>query len=175
MAHVVHQSQFFVFVGVVSFLATIVIIGLYILYNRMYIQDRRIIWGDVAVHGLLGFFWFISCIAYMSSISDIKFYSGSKYLCRMTTTTLPCQVLQGGEPTFAGLYIAAIVGFLNVFLWWSNLWFLFKEVRSQQEELQGEGQEQPPGGYDPYSPHLGATQGQWGSGQSSVQNGVNEI
>ena len=87
------------------------------------------------------------------------------------------------NPTYANLDIAALCGFVNVFLWGANIWFLYKETRQQAGDA-GEGfpsdmQDSPTGGggYEPYGPGpaMGGSVGgadQWGPGRSAVQSGM---
>ena len=101
--------------------------------------------------------------------------------------TKECKVL--ADPTFANLDIAALCGFVNVFLWGANIWFLYKETRPGVVDGGADvpGGAGSGGGYEPYGPgsepygagpgmggSVGAG-GQWGAGQSAVQGGMNEI
>ena len=84
------------------------------------------------------------------------------------------------NPTYANLDIAALCGFVSVFLWGANIWFLYKETRQNQGEFPNDLVQDSPtaagGGYEPYGPGSGmGAGGQWGAGQSSVQGGMNEI
>lgn len=183
----VSQSQFFVFIGVIAWLSTIAITFGYVFYEDMYLSSPRLIWGDILVHGLLAFFWFVSVCAFASKISSIKYYTSKDFLIEKLSNCQDkgCTALK--EPNYANLNIAALVGFVDAFLWAANIWFLFKETRQNKEEFLPDQMDSSPNGYDPYSPPTGNS-GQWGSQsgqwggpmpgqeqQSSVQGGLSEM
>jgi len=189
----VSPSQFFVFIGVMSFFASIIICAVYVLYEDVYLSTPRYAWADIILHGALSFLWFVSSCAYAAHIWKIKLYSSfawakSKNGFDECNTTNKCSVLT--DPTFANLDIAALCGFVNVFLWGANIWFLYKETRpgggdGVAGDLPAGMQDSTPGGgYEPYGPGPGmggsvgggvGAGGQWGAGQPAVQGGMNEI
>jgi len=191
----VSSSQFFVFIGVVSFFASIIIAIGYVLCEEVYLSTPRYAWGDIVIHGALSFLWFVSSCAYAAHIWKIKKYSSFAWAssptgfkeCNQALATKECKVLT--DPTFANLDIAALCGFVNVFLWGANIWFLYKETRPGVVDGGADmpGGAGSGGGYEPYGPgsepygagpgmggSVGAG-GQWGAGQSAVQGGMNEI
>lgn len=204
----VHSSQFFVFIGVIAFLASAAICAGYMLYEDVYMSTPRYAWADIFLHGALAFFWFVASCAYAAEIWKIKKFSSfdgatkgegapafddcQKHTCKSLT-----------NPTYANLDIAALCGFVNVFLWGANIWFLYKETRQNAGEFPNDlVQDSPTGGVGGYEPYPGSSAGgsgyepypgsgmgggsgggggsmggggQWGAGQSSVQGGMNEI
>jgi len=191
----VQPSQFFVFIGVVAFFASIGIAVGYVLYEDVYLSSPRYAWGDIFVHGALSFLWFVSSCAFAAHISKIKKYSSFTWVVSEGTSFVECYqkeysvtcTLKGNNPTYANIDIAALCGFVNVFLWGANIWFLYKETRPGGGGGEGgfpnDVQDSPTaGGYEPYGPGPGmggsvggGGGGQWGSGQSAVQGGMNEI
>merc|ERR1719234_145756 len=134
----VQSSQFFVFIGVAAFFASIGIAVGYVLYEDVYLSSPRYAWGDIFVHGALTFLWFVSSCAFAAHISKIKKYSSFDWILSEASGFKECYqknhpevtcTLEGSNPTYANIDIAALCGFVNVFLWGANIWFLYKETR----------------------------------------------
>jgi len=186
----VHSSQFFVFIGVIAFFASLGICAGYVLYEDIYLSSPRFAWGDIFLHGALAFFWFVSSCAYAAEIWKIKMFSSFEGITKHLSgpAYVDCKVnfcTSLKDPTYANLDIAALCGFVNVFLWGANIWFLYKETRQNAGDFPNDLVQDSPtaggGGYEPYAPGSGmggsglGAGGQWGAGQSSVQGGMNEM
>ncbi|KAK7074168.1 hypothetical protein SK128_021264 [Halocaridina rubra] len=74
--------------------------------------------------------WLAGSSAWANSLTALKqatsldaIMEENEYFCKPPNS---CMGLT--EPNYAKLVISIILGFLNVFLWGSNLWFLYKET-----------------------------------------------
>lgn len=74
------SAQFYVFTGVISFLAAAAILAFYLLRTQQYESNAVIPVIDLAVTGLLALFWFAGTCAFALTVSDLKFYTNPKYL-----------------------------------------------------------------------------------------------
>lgn len=162
MAHEAGTSQLFVFVGVISFLYCIGISVFYVFFDQIYSNNDQAPIGDFGIHAAIGFLWFVSTTAWATSLTEIKYYTNpDSYALKLIhecdqTDFGDCKVLK--YPSYASLNISVIMGFLNVFLWWSNLWFIYKETKWFHKTTANmppmppmETQQYPPGGYDQYA------------------------
>jgi len=161
MAHEAGTSQLFVFVGVISFLYCIGSTIFYVFFDQIYSNNDQAPIGDFGIHAAIGFLWFVSTTAWATSLSEIKYYTNPDeyalkliYECQKEWGS--CKALE--YPSYASLNISVIMGFLNVFLWWSNLWFIYKETKWFHKTTANmppmppmETQQYPPGGYDQYA------------------------
>ncbi|CAB3983161.1 synaptophysin 1 [Paramuricea clavata] len=144
------EAQFFVFTGVLSFLYCLFACLYYaILENpseNMYSTDvGRFSWVvvDFLMSVLITIFWFAGSAAWAAGLPGLKddtgpdtFIDKNPILCQ---GILLCDVDK--EPNYATLKVSIILGFLNLFVWLGNLWFLFKETpwhNPQRDEFQNE-------------------------------------
>ncbi|VDN13285.1 unnamed protein product [Dibothriocephalus latus] len=123
------SAQFFVFVGVISFLYCIALLLLYTVLHNHYDADDRIKKADFLSSCFVVFMWLLGSIAWASGVDQLKRYTSGPALYNELCGKPPsagCKV----DPlqTYAGLNISLIFGFANVALWASSLWFLWKET-----------------------------------------------
>jgi len=161
MAHEAGTSQLFVFVGVISFLYCIGVTVFYVFFDQIYTNNDQAPIGDFGIHAAVGFLWFVSTIAWATSLTEIKYYTNPdeyalKLIHECTQPWGSCKSLE--YPSYASLNISVIMGFLNMFLWWTNLWFIYKETKWFHKTTANmppmppmETQQYPPGGYDQYA------------------------
>eukprot|EP00092_Neocalanus_flemingeri_P033349 GFUD01036264.1.p1 GENE.GFUD01036264.1~~GFUD01036264.1.p1 ORF type:complete len:288 (+),score=88.33 GFUD01036264.1:45-866(+) len=153
------DAQFFVFTGVVSWLYCFVSIAIYVLYSSLYMDNQkqypRV---DFLITALLAMFWLAGSAAWANGLTGLKLVSDPdnwiwthhfEYaaICFKTTHNPPtylypkikeCVTTSRGH--FGGANVSVLLGFLNFFLWASNLWFLYKETnwfkggKTQQQE-----------------------------------------
>ncbi|XP_063861615.1 synaptophysin-like isoform X2 [Scylla paramamosain] len=132
------DARFFVAVGVLAFLYVLVALGLYCFFNALYENNDLVPIGDFALHVIFAILWFAASCAWANSLTGLRnateFDNIKKYndVCKK----LPC--LKVTEPHFGQLISSVIFGFLNVFIWTSNLWFLYKETRFYKDRKAGE-------------------------------------
>jgi len=151
------DAQFFVFTGVVSFLGTMASLVIYVFFSDMYFSEsKKAPMIDFCFTVILAVFWLSASAAWANGVINMKFASdpdnwlfdeeGS--ICQQATDddgkpqyiyqlVAKCTVKFYGN--FKKANVSIIVGFLNFFLWASNLWFLYKET----SWFSGSGSQQP--------------------------------
>jgi len=137
------DAQFFVFVGVVSFLYAGLSLLLYLRYPDQYLDDPKSYPKiDFILSSVLGMFWLAGAAAWANGLTGLKFAcdaenwlsrSGYGGVCTKATNqdlvvdrVASCNSISTGS--FAGANGAVFLGFLNFLLWAANLWFLYKET-----------------------------------------------
>lgn len=123
------DARFFVAIGVLAFLYALVAIVLYCFFTALYENNDLVPIGDFGVHVLLVLLWFAASCAWASSLSGLRSAASLDVIISGTgiCNDLTCSKVR--EPRFGKLISSVILGFLNTFLWGSNLWFLYKETR----------------------------------------------
>ncbi|XP_028398396.1 synaptophysin-like [Dendronephthya gigantea] len=122
------SSEFFVFVGVVTFLYCIVAMVYYVCFEdpakygpggtgRDIMSFATV---DLAITIILTLFWFCGSTAWASGVQKLKDETDIEDQCD------DCKVTD--KPNYAGLIISVLFGFLCFFLWGANIWFVFKET-----------------------------------------------
>jgi len=136
------DAQFYVFVGVMTWLYSSATLALYIFYSNLYLDEQKSYPKyDLIIAAVLAFVWLCAASAWahavlgLRSIADVESYI-------FTDDNSPCY--KTDKDTFKNLGIShcdpsvntgfskanssVLIGFLNVFLWASNIWFLYKET-----------------------------------------------
>lgn len=116
------DAQFYVATGVLSLLYCIFIIGVYAFLDEIYKSKNEVPLADFMLTTVLAIFWLSGSAAWSNGTSALKAVTDPTHL--QTTCNL-CNVITA---SFSGLNISLIIGFLNFFLWASDLWFLYKET-----------------------------------------------
>lgn len=136
------DAQFFVFTGVISFLGTMGSLVVYVFFAEMYLSEqKRAPMFDFCFTCIVAVFWLAASAAWANGVIGMKYaanpetwiFGSVNSICQQTdhhtyvnTVVNSCKVNFHG--TFAEANVSIIVGFLNFFLWSSNLWFLYKET-----------------------------------------------
>ncbi|XP_042241980.1 synaptophysin-like protein 1 isoform X2 [Homarus americanus] len=123
-------AEFFVAVGVLAFLYTLAALFLYTFCSSLYDNDDRVPIIDCAIHGVFVILWLAASSALADVNTDIKSVSEVHKIIDLNPEICNsdnCTALK--EPNYAKVLISVLLGFLNTFLWGSNLWFLYKETR----------------------------------------------
>lgn len=139
------DAKFFVFVGVVCWLYTMISLAVYTLLSDMYEdQQRNLPLYDLVCTVVFAFFWLAASSAWANGLRGLKsvaelsswIYSSPNLLkvCEKTAAgTFEDTLIKDCQPVFTGIFgegnVSVIVGFLNVFLWSANVWFLYKETK----------------------------------------------
>ncbi|KAG4078674.1 hypothetical protein HA402_015264 [Bradysia odoriphaga] len=121
-ANVSSDAQFYVATGVLSLLYCIFIIAVYTFLDEVYKSKSEVPLADFMLTTILAIFWLSGSAAWSNGTSALKSATDPMYLhntCHM------CNVM---TTSFSRLNISLIIGFLNFFLWASDLWFLYKET-----------------------------------------------
>lgn len=71
---------------------------------------------------ILAVFWFAAAVAWSNGASGLKTVTDPIELKRH------CPAFSIWTSSFSGLNISLLIGYLNFFLWGSDLWFLYKET-----------------------------------------------
>ncbi|KAJ6644382.1 Synaptophysin [Pseudolycoriella hygida] len=116
------DAQFYVATGVLSLLYCIFIIAVYAFIDEVYKSKSEIPLADFMLTTVLAIFWLSGSAAWANGTNALKTATDSRYLAN---TCHLCTVLTS---SFSRLNISLIIGFLNFFLWASDLWFLYKET-----------------------------------------------
>eukprot|EP00094_Tigriopus_californicus_P009647 TCALIF_09300-PA protein Name:"Similar to SYPL2 Synaptophysin-like protein 2 (Homo sapiens)" AED:0.21 eAED:0.27 QI:29/0/0/0.66/1/0.83/6/0/307 len=138
------DAAFFVFTGVISFLATMAILIVYVFFSPVYENEsKKAPLVDFCFTVVIAVFWLSASAAWANGLSGMKHVYGGDWLHAANKCPFPpgggpaeassveyaftaCQVLDSGHYGLAN--VSVILGFLNFFLWSSNLWFLYKET-----------------------------------------------
>ncbi|XP_066944233.1 synaptophysin-like isoform X2 [Macrobrachium rosenbergii] len=125
------DSRFFVAVGVLAFFYIIAALVLYCLFYTIYENNPLAPLADFAAHVFFAIMWLAGSSAWANSLTALRQATEVSVIMKenpeICLPTYPCDVLS--EPNYAKLVISIILGFLNLFLWGSNLWFLYKETQ----------------------------------------------
>ncbi|GJQ67036.1 hypothetical protein Trydic_g21943 [Trypoxylus dichotomus] len=119
------DAKFYVCTGVLAMLYSIAIIIVYIKFDNLYRKNENVPLTDFVLSVFLSILWLSSSAAWANGVAGIKSTTNNPMFseeCKQLT----CSTSTG---SFSALNISIIVGFLNFFLWASNLWFLYKETK----------------------------------------------
>ncbi|XP_063219603.1 synaptophysin-like protein 1 [Bacillus rossius redtenbacheri] len=120
------DAQFFVATGVLSFLYCIFIGIVYLLYDALYQRKDILPLADFVLTVVLAVFWLSGSAAWANGLSGLKQTTGSINNSKQCDNIICLANPKVGSVT--ELNISVILGFLNFFLWGSDLWFLYKET-----------------------------------------------
>jgi len=136
------SAQWFVSVGVLSFLLTLGSIIFYVAFESSYRMnyERYVTIGDFAITCLFAFFWLTAASAWAWGFGRIKYVTSSDYALSISPLAEECNGnscrTQGTLQT-SGLATSIAFGFLNCFLWACNIWFTYKESPFHPEPNKG--------------------------------------
>lgn len=151
------DAEFFVFTGVISMLGSIACLIVYVFFSELYAnEDKKAPMIDFCFTVLLAVFWLSASAAWANGLTGIKAISDGNWIfheedhpCDKTDAGTfhfakikQCDILNDVTTSYATANISILLGFLNFFLWSSNLWFLYKETswfaaRSGASQLEG--------------------------------------
>jgi len=154
------KIEFFVFIGVMCFLYSLGMLVYYIFFeenNTMNATPVTSSWLSPPIidFGLGAFwtlFWFFSACAFAAGVNALKDQVNIESLTGDGGAfTEPCSngyKCGGTNPKYATMTVAILLGFLNVFVWAGNIWFLYKETPWHNKSLASAGApstvQQPP-------------------------------
>lgn len=116
------DAQFYVATGVLSLMYCVFIIAVYAGLDELYRTKTEIPLADFMLTTILAIFWLSGSAAWSNSTNTLKGIMSEAELKKICA----CSAIYIG--TFSRLNISLILGFLNFFLWASDLWFLYKET-----------------------------------------------
>ncbi|CAD7094027.1 unnamed protein product [Hermetia illucens] len=121
-ANLSSDSQFFVATGVLSLMYCVFIIAVYAILDELYRSKNEIPLADFMLTTILAIFWLSGSAAWSNGATALKGVTDPDVL---RANCKNCDFVVG---SFSRLNISLIFGFLNFFLWASDLWFLYKET-----------------------------------------------
>ncbi|XP_078061594.1 synaptophysin-like protein 2 [Mustelus asterias] len=124
------SAEFFVTVGVFTFLYCIAALILYVGYQSLYQQNKYLPIADFVVTALFAFLWLASSSAWVQGLTDVKKSTWPTTLIRAISACQEKNVVctQGALPSMGRLNASVMFGFMNFILWSGNSWFAFKET-----------------------------------------------
>ncbi|XP_045132593.1 synaptophysin-like isoform X2 [Portunus trituberculatus] len=132
------DAKFFVAVGVLAFLYVLVALGLYCFFNALYENNDLVPIGDFALHVIFAILWFAASCAWANSLTGLRNAAELDNILKYNDVCKKLKCVKVAEARFGKLISSVIFGFLNVFIWASNLWFLYKETRFYKDRKAGE-------------------------------------
>lgn len=142
------KIEFFVFIGVMCFLYSLGMLVYYIFFeenNTMNATPVTSSWLSPPIidFGLGAFwtlFWFFSACAFAAGVNALKDLVNIENLTKQGGAFYePCTLnnfkCEGTNPKYATMTVAILLGFLNVFVWAGNIWFLYKETPWHNKSL----------------------------------------
>uniref|UniRef100_A0A1B0DHY3 Uncharacterized protein n=1 Tax=Phlebotomus papatasi TaxID=29031 RepID=A0A1B0DHY3_PHLPP len=124
-ANVASDAQFYVATGVLSLLYCIFIIAVYAMIDELYKSKTEIPLADFMLTTVLAVFWLSGSAAWANGTNALKNVTDPDNLKAYCGNLPTCSIVVS---SFSRLNISLIFGFLNFFLWASDLWFLYKET-----------------------------------------------
>jgi len=123
------DAEFFVFTGVIAWIYCFVSLAVYVFFNHLYVdQQKNYPKVDFVITALLGMFWLAGSAAWANGLNGLKNVcsglSVAAMLCQKDAVDCSSSCSQFSEGN-----ISVLLGFLNCFLWTTNLWFLYKETK----------------------------------------------
>uniref|UniRef100_A0A0K8TRD2 Putative conserved plasma membrane protein n=1 Tax=Tabanus bromius TaxID=304241 RepID=A0A0K8TRD2_TABBR len=116
------DAQFFVATGVLSLMYCIFIIAVYALLDDFYRSKSEVPLADFMLTVILAIFWLSGSAAWSNGTVELKRVTNPQTLIEFCT----CE--KASVTSFSKLNTSLVLGFLNFFLWASDLWFLYKET-----------------------------------------------
>ncbi|XP_072311009.1 synaptophysin-like protein 1 [Eucyclogobius newberryi] len=141
-------SEFFVGTGIVCFLYSMAALLVYLGYMHVYKDSDFGPIFDFLLTAVLVFLWLVCSSAWAKGLQNVKDATNSKgigdtlALCRGNNVT--CSVTEFAN--LRSLNFSVVFGYLNMFVWAGNAWFVYKETRwhSQRFSQPGPGHQQVP-------------------------------
>uniref|UniRef100_A0A8C5TMZ7 Synaptophysin like 2 n=1 Tax=Malurus cyaneus samueli TaxID=2593467 RepID=A0A8C5TMZ7_9PASS len=120
-------AEFFVTLGVFSFLYSMAALVLYLRFHSLYTENTKLPFTDFCVTVCFAFFWLVAAAAWGKGLSDVK------------AATRPATLISGApwnplpsclSPPLSPLPspLLQLFGFLNFLLWAGNCWFVLRET-----------------------------------------------
>lgn len=132
------KAEFFVVIGVFCFLYSLGMLVYYVLFEEDSTKNASPSGSltsppviDFAFGAFWTLFWFFSACAFAAAVSNISDASDTGKLINGDLASYCGNVkinCSGKSAKTATLTVAILLGFLNVFVWAGNIWFLWKET-----------------------------------------------
>jgi len=126
------DAEFFVAIGVVCMFYAAAALAVYSFWGEKYSESRTLPTVDFILHGVLALLWLAAASAWADGTGTLKDGCNPNVWLSQVCADVPNSscVFQPDDSSghFGGLHISLLFGFLNMFLWASNMWFLYKET-----------------------------------------------
>lgn len=125
------SAEFFVGVGIVCFLYSMAALLVYLGYMHVYKDSDFGPICDFLITAVLVFLWLVCSSAWAKGLQNVKDATGTEgigstlALCK--GAGVACEVTEFAS--VRTLNISVVFGFLNMFVWAGNAWFVYKETR----------------------------------------------
>lgn len=128
-----NDAEFFLITCVLSIVYTIAVTFVYVKLSDLYEKNGKVALSDFVCSVVLAVFWLSGSAAWAYGLSKLKsltepttLRTSMKYCVPDNKENVTCGTITAGG--YFGLNLSVITGFLNFFLWASDLWFLYKET-----------------------------------------------
>uniref|UniRef100_UPI00398F1EE1 synaptophysin-like protein 2 n=1 Tax=Pristiophorus japonicus TaxID=55135 RepID=UPI00398F1EE1 len=140
------SAEFFVTIGVFTFLYCTAALVLYVGYQSLYQQNKYLPIADLVMTALFAFLWLVCSSAWAQGLTDVKNATKPNVLIGGVSACQRQAVVctAGALPPMGRLNASVIFGFMNFILWVGNSWFAYKETSWHQPAIpQGDAEEGP--------------------------------
>ncbi|KAM6311200.1 synaptophysin-like protein 2 [Podargus strigoides] len=123
-------AEFFVTLGVFSFLYAMAALVLYLRFHSLYGENKKLPFADFCVTVCFAFFWLVAAAAWGKGLSDVKAATRpASLIAAMGVCQGEGVVCNAGATPAMGLAnISVLFGFINFLLWAGNCWFVLQET-----------------------------------------------
>uniref|UniRef100_A0A8B9DW87 Synaptophysin like 2 n=1 Tax=Anser cygnoides TaxID=8845 RepID=A0A8B9DW87_ANSCY len=123
-------AEFFVTLGVFSFLYAMAALVLYLRFHSLYGENKKLPFVDFCVTVCFAFLWLVAAAAWGKGLSDVKAATRPSSLIAAMSVCQGQDVVcnAGATPAMGLANISVLFGFINFLLWAGNCWFVFKET-----------------------------------------------
>ncbi|XP_028668712.1 synaptophysin-like protein 1 isoform X1 [Erpetoichthys calabaricus] len=121
--------EFFVSIGVLAFLYSMVALVIYVGFLHIYRESNRGPVADFIITCLFAFFWLVSSSAWAQGLQNIVYVTSTEGICysfKFCASDAKCTVVS--HASMGRLNVSVVFGFLNLILWAGNAWFAYKET-----------------------------------------------
>lgn len=120
------DAKFFVASGVIAMLYCLFIMIVYTKFDNKYRTDNRLPVFDFFMTVFIAVLWVSSSASWANALANMKYISHDDYI--QWDNLGICTRCPISVSSFSSLNVSVILGFLNFFLWATDLWFLYKET-----------------------------------------------
>uniref|UniRef100_A0A663EKC1 Synaptophysin like 2 n=1 Tax=Aquila chrysaetos chrysaetos TaxID=223781 RepID=A0A663EKC1_AQUCH len=128
-------AEFFVTLGVFSFLYAMAALVLYLRFHSLYGENKKLPFADFCVTVCFAFFWLVAAAAWGKGLTDVKAATRPASLIAAMAVCQGQEVVcnAGTTPAMGLANISVLFGFINFLLWAGNCWFVLKETSWQAQ------------------------------------------